>query len=107
MLASRARAAGLRCEGAYFRFEPSVYAEFPLPSIAVIGTGKRVGKTAVTGQVARLLARERDVVVVAMGRGGPAPPEMALVRPTLASPLELARAGGHASPGYPQLAALT
>ena len=37
-----------------------------------IGTGKRVGKTAVTGHVARLLARDRDVVVVAMGRGGPA-----------------------------------
>ncbi len=46
------------------------------PSIAVIGTGKRVGKTAVTGHVASELARERSVVVVAMGRGGPAEPEL-------------------------------
>ena len=48
-------------------FEP-----FELPSIAVLGTGKRVGKTAVAGHLARLLAREHEVVVVAMGRGGPA-----------------------------------
>ena len=53
------------------RFEP-----FELPSIAVIGTGKRVGKTAVTTHLARLLARDRDVVVVAMGRGGPPEPEV-------------------------------
>ena len=38
----------------------------------MIGTGKRVGKTAVTAHVARLLASDRSVVVVAMGRGGPA-----------------------------------
>ena len=107
LLASRALAAGLRYEGADFHFEPPAYAEFPLPSIAVIGTGKRVGKTAVTGQVARLLARERDVVVVAMGRGGPARPELALVRPTLASLLELSRAGAHAASDYLEIAALT
>src|SRR6266480_3995968 len=76
LLASRALAAGLRYEGADFRFEPPQYAAFPLPSLAVIGTGKRVGKTAVTGHVARLLARDRSVVVVAMGRGGPAEPEL-------------------------------
>jgi cyclic 2,3-diphosphoglycerate synthetase len=70
LIASRVLAAGLRYEGADFRFEPPQYAPFPLPSLAVIGTGKRVGKTAVTGHVARLLARDRDVVVVAMGRGG-------------------------------------
>ena len=46
-----------------------------VPSIAVIGTGKRVGKTAVSAHLARLLARERDVVVVTMGRGGPPEPE--------------------------------
>ena len=52
------------------------YEAFPLPSLAVIGTGKRVGKTAVTAHLARLLARDRDVVVVAMGRGGPREPEL-------------------------------
>ncbi len=107
LLASRALAAGLRYEGADFRFEPPRYEPFPLPSLAVIGTGKRVGKTAVTGHVARLLARDRDVVVVAMGRGGPAEPELAEVRPTLASLLDLSRAGHHAASDYLETAALT
>jgi cyclic 2,3-diphosphoglycerate synthetase len=107
LLASRALAAGLRYEGADFHFEPPQYAAFPLPSLAVIGTGKRVGKTAVTGHVARLLARDRDVVVVAMGRGGPAEPVLADVQPTLDSLLELSRAGGHAASDYLETAALT
>jgi cyclic 2,3-diphosphoglycerate synthetase len=106
LLASRALAAGLRYEGADFHFEPPLYAAFPLPSLAVIGTGKRVGKTAVTGHVARLLARDRDVVVVAMGRGGPAQPVLADVQPTLDSLLELSRAGGHAASDYLETAAL-
>src|SRR5439155_279899 len=96
LLASRVLAAGLRYEGADFHFEAPELASFPLPSLAVIGTGKRVGKTAVTAHVARLLARDRDVVVVAMGRGGPPKPQVAIVRPTLESLLELSRAGQHA-----------
>ena len=107
LLASRVLAAGLRYEGADFQFSPPVYASFPLPSLAVIGTGKRVGKTAVTGHVARLLARDRDVVVVAMGRGGPAEPEIAAVQPTLASLLDLSHAGHHAASDYLETAALT
>ena len=107
LLASRALAAGLRYEGADFRFEPPQYAAFPLPSLAVIGTSKRVGKTAVTGHVARLLARDREVVVVAMGRGGPARPVLADVRPTLDSLLQLSRAGEHAASDYLETAALT
>jgi cyclic 2,3-diphosphoglycerate synthetase len=107
LLASRALAAGVRYEGADFRFEPPRYAPFPLPSLAVIGTGKRVGKTAVTGHIARLLARDRDVVVVAMGRGGPPEPEVAAVQPTLASLLDLSRAGHHAASDYLETAALT
>jgi cyclic 2,3-diphosphoglycerate synthetase len=106
LLASRALAAGLRYEGADFQFEPPRYAPFPLPSLAVIGTGKRVGKTAVTGHVARLLARERDVVVVAMGRGGPAQPVTAEVPPTLDALLELSRSGEHAASDYLETAAL-
>jgi cyclic 2,3-diphosphoglycerate synthetase len=107
LLASHVLAAGLRYEGADFQFSPPPYASFPLPSLAVIGTGKRVGKTAVTGHVARLLARDRDVVVVAMGRGGPAEPQIAAVQPTLASLLELSRAGHHAASDYLETAALT
>jgi cyclic 2,3-diphosphoglycerate synthetase len=106
LLASRALAAGLRYEGADFHFEPPHYAAFPLPSLAVIGTGKRVGKTAVTGHVARLLARDRDVVVVAMGRGGPAQPVTAEVKPALESLLLLSRAGEHAASDYLETALL-
>ena len=107
LLASRVLAAGVRYEGADFHFEPPQYVPFPLPSVAVIGTGKRVGKTAVTGHVARLLARDRDVVVVSMGRGGPPEPELALVQPTLESLLDLSRAGHHAASDYLETAALT
>jgi cyclic 2,3-diphosphoglycerate synthetase len=107
LLASRALAAGLRYEGADFVFEPPQYAPFPLPSLAVIGTGKRVGKTAVTGHVTRLLARDRDVVVVAMGRGGPPQPVVAEVQPTLESLVELSRSGEHAASDYLETAALT
>jgi cyclic 2,3-diphosphoglycerate synthetase len=106
LLASRALAAGLRYEGADFQFEPPRFAPFPLPSLAVTGTGKRVGKTAVTGHVARLLARDRDVVVVAMGRGGPAQPVVAETPPTLDTLLELSRAGEHAASDYLETAAL-
>ena len=69
--AASALAAGLPYVGADFRFDPPVFEPIDVPSIAVIGTGKRVGKTAVTAHLARLLARDREVVVVAMGRGGP------------------------------------
>jgi cyclic 2,3-diphosphoglycerate synthetase len=105
-VASRVLALGLPYAGADFRFDPPDFAPYALPSLAVIGTGKRVGKTAVTGHVARLLARERDVVVVAMGRGGPPEPELAEVRPTLERLLELSREGRHAASDYLETAAL-
>jgi cyclic 2,3-diphosphoglycerate synthetase len=106
LLASRVLARGIPYEGADFRFDPPPLAPFPLPSLAVIGTGKRVGKTAVTGHVARLLARDRDVVVVAMGRGGPPDPEVMESPPTAADLVELARAGRHAASDYLETAAL-
>jgi cyclic 2,3-diphosphoglycerate synthetase len=105
-VASRVLALGLPYVGADFRFDPPELAPFPLPSLSVVGTGKRVGKTAVTGHVARLLALDRDVVVVAMGRGGPPEPEVAEVRPTLERLLELSRAGGHAASDYLETAVL-
>src|SRR5439155_11987039 len=73
---------------------------------AVLGTGKRIGKTAVTGHLARLLAERGDVVVVSMGRGGPAEPEVVEVRPTLEQLLEISRAGRHAASDYLETAAL-
>lgn len=103
---SRALAAGLAYVGADFRFDPPLYEAFPLPAVAVIGTGKRVGKTAVSAHVARLLARDRTVVVVAMGRGGPAEPEVIERPPTVEDLVELSRAGRHAASDHLELAAL-
>jgi cyclic 2,3-diphosphoglycerate synthetase len=103
---SRALAAGLPYVGADFRFDPPELAPFELPSIAVIGTGKRVGKTAVTTHLARLLARDHDVVVVAMGRGGPAEPEVVESPPTVAELVERSRAGRHAASDHLEIAAL-
>lgn len=104
-LASRALAAGVPYIGADFRFDPPAFEPFALPSLAVIGTGKRVGKTAVTGHLARLLSRDRDVVVVAMGRGGPAEPEVIETAPTLDDLLALSRAGRHAASDHLEIAA--
>ena len=74
------------------------------PSLSIIGTGKRVGKTAVGVSVARLLKHEGwNPVVVCMGRGGPAEPhyvnteEMTLDADAL---LEVAEGGGHAASDY-------
>jgi cyclic 2,3-diphosphoglycerate synthetase len=99
-LASRVLAAGLPYLGPDFRLDPPELAPFALPSIGVVGTGKRVGKTAVTGHLARVLAADHDVVVVAMGRGGPAEPELAPQPPTVEELLELSRAGRHAASDY-------
>ena len=105
-IASRVLAAGLPYVGADFRFDPPELEPFPLPSIGIVGTGKRVGKTAITAHAARLYARERDVVVVAMGRGGPPEPEVAEVAPDVEALLELSRSGRHAASDYLETAAL-
>ena len=89
--ASTVLALGLPYEGPGFRFDPPVFAPVPVPTIAVIGTGKRVGKTAVTGRLARTLSARHRIVVVAMGRGGPAEPEEILAPPGLDTLLALSR----------------
>jgi cyclic 2,3-diphosphoglycerate synthetase len=104
--ASRALAAGLPYVGAGFRFDPPELAPFDVPSISVIGTGKRVGKTAVTTQLARLLARDHHVVVVAMGRGGPPEPEVIEEAPTIEELVALSRSGRHAASDHLEIAAL-
>ncbi len=96
-LASRVLALGVPYEGPDFRFDPPPATVVDVPTLAVIGTGKRVGKTAVTGHVARRLASTRRTVVVAMGRGGPPEPEVVVVRPTVETLLELSRNGRHAA----------
>jgi len=79
LLASVALARGVRYLGADFALEPPI-TEPPLsvPTVAVIGSGKRVGKTAFGGQVARVaVSMGLKPIVVAMGRGGPDRPEVA------------------------------
>jgi len=104
--ASRALAAGLPYVGADFRFDPPQLEPFDLPSLSVVGTGKRVGKTAVSAHAARLLARDREVVVVAMGRGGPPEPELVAEPPTLEDLVARSRAGRHAASDHLELAVL-
>jgi cyclic 2,3-diphosphoglycerate synthase len=106
LLASKVLARGLPYLGADFRLDAPALERFDLPSLGIIGTGKRMGKTAVSGYTARLLSRERDVVVVAMGRGGPREPVVVEAPPTLESLLELSRSGQHAASDYLEDAAL-
>ena len=105
-LASRVLRLGVPYAGADFRLDPPRLEPFALPSIAVVGTGKRVGKTALTGHLARLLSESRRVVVVAMGRGGPPEPEVVAVRPTVEELVALSRAGRHAASDHLETAAL-
>jgi cyclic 2,3-diphosphoglycerate synthetase len=105
-LASRVLAAGIPYAGADFRLEAPELEPFPLPSMSVFATGKRVGKTAVSAHAARLLSRDRDIVAVAMGRGGPATPEVAESPPGLDELLALSRAGSHAASDYLEIAAI-
>jgi cyclic 2,3-diphosphoglycerate synthase len=60
----------------------------------------------VTGAVARSLARDRRVVVVAMGRGGPSAPELVETPPTLEELVELSRSGRHAASDHLETAVL-
>ena len=102
LLASVALAHGVPYQGADFRFEPPRRPRIAArPSIAIIGTGKRTGKTAVAGFTARTLTAHGDrVVIVAMGRGGPATPRLVECdehAPTPRELLDLAREGEHAA----------
>ena len=106
VLASIALEHGAVYRGADFSFEPPTAARGGLatpvtPVLGLIGTGKRVGKTAVSADIARRLkAAGREVVALAMGRGGPDEPELIFgeqVALTTADLLALARQGKHAS----------
>lgn len=101
-LASIALSMGVDYRGSDFSFTPpKARITTTTPTLGVIGTGKRVGKTAISAHVARVLTRAgRQVVVLAMGRGGPAEPEVIHGEKVLLTTdelLELARAGAHAS----------
>ncbi len=101
-LASIALGAGVSYRGSDFLFTPPCpKLELRTPTLAIIGTGKRVGKTGFSAYVARYLkASGRNVVVVAMGRGGPSDPELIRgdeVSLSTEDLLALAAQGKHAS----------
>ncbi|OKY77279.1 MAG: Cyclic 2, 3-diphosphoglycerate synthetase [Candidatus Methanohalarchaeum thermophilum] len=77
-IGSRVLEMGIDYIGSDFWFKPPVEDEvLNKPSISVIGTGKRIGKTAIGVTVARLVKEELfDPVVLCMGRGGPPEPEV-------------------------------
>ncbi|HZD17010.1 MAG TPA: 2,3-diphosphoglycerate synthetase [Actinomycetota bacterium] len=94
---------GLFYVGGDFRLDPPIEGPpLPVATLAVIGTGKRTGKTAIGGEVARVAAADgRNPVVVAMGRGGPPEPQVARAGSvTLERLLELVRRGEHAASDY-------
>lgn len=67
---------GVKYKGADFEFSPKKITKINKPSITILGTGKRVGKTAVSGFVARTLKQIAKPIIVTMGRGGPEEPEI-------------------------------
>lgn len=77
-IACRVLNEGISYEGPDFKFEPTTqYDIMEKPSITILGTGKRIGKTAVSGFVSRLIDKNGyEPCVIAMGRGGPEEPEI-------------------------------
>lgn len=89
--------------GSDFRLDPPISGPpLPVSTVAVIGTGKRTGKTAIGGELARVADRAGlGPVVVAMGRGGPPAPQVAEAGTvTVKSLLELVRQGQHGASDY-------
>jgi len=94
---------GLSYLGGDFRIDPPIEGPpLAVPTLAVIGTGKRAGKTALSGELARTAASMGvNPIVVAMGRGGPPEPQVAQAGSiTLERLLALVRTGGHAASDY-------
>ena len=111
-IASLALYAGARYLGSDFELKPpELHPVSTKPSLAVIGTGKRVGKTAVSGYLARLLSDEGfNPGVVSMGRGGPPHPEVIEGHKLEVGSeylLEALARGAHAASDYYETAALS
>ena len=108
-LAALALHLGLAYEAPGMRLNPPPYASVPFGgrTLAVIGTGKRSGKTAVAGHWAGLLrARGADPVIVCLGRGGPVKPQVARAGIGVEDLLAIADDGAHAASDYLEGAAL-
>ena len=98
-LAALALSLGLEYEAPGMHLRPPRYAPVPFdgPKLAIIGTGKRTGKTALAGHWAGLLP---DPVIVCMGRGGPAEPRLGRPGTSLDELIGLAERGQHAASDY-------
>lgn len=116
--ASISLAAGARYQGSDFTLSPPNFHKLRRkPSLSIIGTGKRIGKTAVSGYISRTIMaafagqeNREGVVVVAMGRGGPLEPEVIPGRERrigVADLLAYSRQGKHAASDYFEDAALS
>jgi len=104
-LAAVALARGVPYRGADFRFDPPQRPTLSAkPTVAVIGSAKRAGKTAIAAHLARALAASgRPPAIVAMGRGGPSQPIVVdgdRARPDVPALLEIARRGEHAASDF-------
>jgi cyclic 2,3-diphosphoglycerate synthetase len=111
-IASLVLHAGARYIGADFELRPpDLKPVSTKPALAVAGTGKRVGKTAVAGHLARLLDVEGFAPgVVSMGRGGPPRPEVidgGKMEVGGSFLLEALERGAHAASDYYETAALS
>ncbi len=74
------------------------------PSISIIGTGKRIGKTAISSYMSSIFTNKGiDVAIMAMGRGGPKEPQVIKGQDIDITPdflLDLNSRGFHASSDY-------
>ncbi len=108
-LAALALHLGLAYEAPGLRLTPPAYArvDSPAPKLAVIGTGKRTGKTAVACRWAELMREAgANPVLVCMGRGGPPEPRTARAGIGLIELLDIDSRGEHAASDYLEDAAL-
>ncbi|MDR3222187.1 MAG: 2,3-diphosphoglycerate synthetase [Methanobrevibacter sp.] len=77
-IASKVLSLSVSYKGPDFNFQPlTQYDLLEKPSIKILGTGKRIGKTAVSAFAAREIHKNNyNPCVIAMGRGGPEVPEI-------------------------------
>lgn len=104
-IASHLLKRGVAYIGSDFQFiPPASFDVLEHPNLGIIGTGKRVGKTAVSVDVARILKNNGyRLVIVAMGRGGPSEPDLVFpdeIKISADYLIQVAEKGGHAASDY-------
>lgn len=104
-IASLLASYGISYAGSDFNFQAPRFTGVPdVRTVGVIGTGKRVGKTAISAHFARFAKQAgKKVIVIAMGRGGPEKPVFLNGEEILVDNrflLELKKQGKHAASDY-------